>query len=138
MKCEPLTKPVYILSGGVTGQFTAPPSTCPGGTFTFRCTVGGAMTGTTVWRVNGSSSSSTNLYALSHLATGAANTCMPSGASHPFTATPESGFGSSGPFTSTLSAPADPVLDGTLVECFDSTLDSENRVGKYTIQIVGQ
>jgi len=56
------------------------------------------------------------------------------------TATPESGFGSSGPFTSTLSATADPVLDGTLVECFGpaATVDLGNRVGNSTIQIVGQ
>ena len=46
----------------------------------------------------------------------------------------------SGPFTSTLSATADPVLDYTLVECFGpaATLDPGNRVGNSTIQIVGQ
>ena len=68
--------------------------------------------------------------------------CMPSGASHPYTATPESGFGgSTGPFTSTLSATADPVLNGTLVECFGPAgvnLDTGNRVGNSTIQIAGQ
>ena len=130
---------ISYVSGDVAGQLTAPPPTCPGDTFTFRCTVGGVMTGTTIWRVGGSSSSS-NLCALSHLTTGPASTCMPSGTSYLFTAMSESGFGGNGPFTSTLSATADPVLDGTLVECFGpaSTLDSGNRVGNSTIQIVGQ
>ena len=131
---------ISYVSGVVAGQLSAPPPTCPGGTFTFRCTVGGAMTGTTIWRVNGSSNSTTNLCVLSHLRTGAVSTCIPSGASHLFTAMPESGFGGNGPFTSTLRATADPVLNGTLVECFgpDFTLDSGNRVGSSTIQIVGQ
>ena len=135
MKCELLTKPVYKLSGYVAGQLTAASPTCPGDTFIFRCTVTGS--GTTLWRVNGSS----NLCTLLHIST-ATVTCGPSEGSRAFTATPESGFGpgESGPFTSTLSATADPVLDGTLVECFGpgGTTDSGNRVGNSTIQIVGQ
>ena len=125
---------ISYVSGHVTGQFTAAPPTCPGDTFTFICTVAGS--GTTLWRVNGSS----NLCSLAHISAGTISICMPSGASHPFTATPESGFGTSGPFTSTLSATADPVLNGTLVECFGPavTLDSGNRVGSSIIKIVGQ
>ena len=87
--------------------------------------------------MNGSS----NLCILVHISTGTA-TCGPSEGSRAFTATPESGFGpgASGPFTSTLSATADPVLNGTLVECFGpgATLDSGNRVGNNTIKIAGQ
>ena len=126
---------ISYVSGVVAGQLTSPPPTCPGDTFTFRCTVTGS--GITQWRVN---SSSSNLCTLSHVSTGTVSTCMPSGASHLFTAMPESGFGASGPFTSTLSATADPVLNGTLVECFGpgATLDSGNRVGSSIIQIVGQ
>ena len=125
---------LYFISDDVVGQFTAAPPTCPGETFTFRCTVTGS--GTTLWRVNGSS----NLCSLAHVSAGAASTCTSSGTSHLFTVTPESGFGTSGPFTSTLSATADPVLDYTLVECFGpaATLDPGNRVGNSTIQIVGQ
>ena len=126
---------ISYVSGNVAGQLFAALSTCPGGTFTFRCTVSGS--GITQWRVNGSNS---NLCLLQHVSPGTTSTCMPSGTSHPFTATPESGFGTSGPFISTLSATADPVLDGTLVECFGpaASLDSGNRVGNGTIQIVGQ
>ena len=93
------------------------------------------MSGVTIWRVGGSS----NLCVLVHIST-AAVICMASEASHHFTATPESGFGASGPFTSTLSATADPILDDTLVECFGpaANLDPGNRVGDSTIQIVGQ
>ena len=122
----------FDTSGDVAGQFTAPPPTFPGVTFTFRCTVTGS--GSTQWRVNGSS----NLCTLPHVSSGNVSICTPSGASHPFTATPESGFGTSGPFTSTLSATADPVLDGTLVECFGpgNNVDQGNRVGNGTIQIV--
>ena len=87
--------------------------------------------------MNGSS----NLCTLSHISTATA-TCGPSEGSRAFTATPESGFGpgASGPFTSTLSATADPVLNGTLVECFGpaATADSGNRIGNSTIQVVGQ
>ena len=133
MKCEP---PIYILPGDVTGQFTAAPPTCPGRNITFRCTVNGS--GTTLWRVGGSS----NLCTLLHGVNDTVSTCMPNGASRPFTAMPESGFGpgSSGPFTSTLSATTDPVLDGTLVECYgpDGTLNLESRVGSSSIETIGQ
>ena len=83
--------------------------------------------------------SSSNLCTLVHISTGI-DICGPSEGSDAFTATPESGFGGSAPFTSTLSATADPVLNGTLVECFGPavTLDSGNRVGSSTIQIAGE
>ena len=113
------------------GQFYPAPPTCPGSTITFRCTVTGS--GTTLWRVNGSS----NLCALSHLTTGNAS-CGPIEGSHAFTAAPGIGFGRGGPsFSSTLSGPA---LDGTVVECFGpaATLDPKDRVGDSTIQTIGQ
>ena len=47
---------IGLFPGDVTGQFTALPPTCPGDTFTFRCTVGGYMSGYTIWRVDGGSS----------------------------------------------------------------------------------
>ena len=124
-----------ILSPGscyVAGQFFPALSTCPGGTITFKCTVNGS--GTTIWRVNGSS----NLCTLAHLSTGNAS-CGPIEGSRAFTAAPGYGYGTGGPsFSSTLSGPA---LDGTVVECFGpaATLDpGNNRVGNCTIQIKGQ
>ena len=133
MKCKSLTQLICMFLGDAVGQFIPAPTTCPGDTFTFRCTVTGS--GNTIWKVNGSS----KLCNLLHISTSTV-ICLPSGASRPFTATPESGFGTSGPFTSTLSATADPALDDTLVECFGPgpTLDSGNRVGSSTTQIVGQ
>ena len=121
-------------SGNVSGQFSPAPPTCPGGTITFRCTVNGS--GTTIWRVGGSS----NLCTLAHLSTSTEN-CGPSGRNDAFTATPEAGFGTSATsFTSTLSTTESPALDGKLVECFgpNASLDPGNRVGSSTIQIVGQ
>ena len=115
----------------VAGQFHPALSTCPGSIITFKCTVNGS--GTTIWRVGGSS----NLCALLHLSTGNAS-CGPIEGSHAFTAAPGIGFGTSGPsFSSSLSGPA---LDSTAVECFgpDSTLDPDNRVGNSAIQTIGQ
>ena len=124
---------VLFSPGDATGQLTGPPPTCPGGIFTFICTVTSDINGITIWRVN---SSNSNLCVLSHILTGTISTC---GTSHLFTAISETGFGANGPFTSTLSATADPVLDGTLVECFGpaATVDPGNKVGSSTIQIVG-
>ena len=131
MPLEPKTDLIHISPGYVAGQFYPALSTCPGSTITFRCTVNG--TGTTIWRVNGSS----NWCTLSHLSTGDAS-CGPTEGSHAFTAAPGYGHGTSGPsFSSSLSGPA---LDGTLVECFGpaATIDPENRVGNNTIQTIGQ
>ena len=125
---------LYFSPGDVACQFTAAPPTCSGSTLTFRCIVAGS--GTTLWRVNGSS----NLCTLVHLST-SADTCGPSGGIDTFTAIPETGFGTSGPsYSSTLSGTASSALDGTLVECFGpvSSLDSGNRVGSSTIQVLGQ
>ena len=123
-----------ILSPGscfVAGQFFPALSTCPGSTITFGCTVNGS--GTTIWRVNGSS----NFCTLAHLSIGKAS-CGPIEGSHAFTAVPGTGFGTSATsFSSTLSGPA---LDGTVVECFGpgATLDPKDRVGDSTIQTIGQ
>ena len=125
---------LYFLPGDVAGQFTAAPPTCSGSTVTFRCTVVG--NGTTLWRVNGSS----NLCSLAHLST-STDTCRPSGRIDTFTAIPGTEFGTSSPsYSSTLSGTASSALDGTLVECFGpvSSLDSGNRVGSSTIQVLGQ
>ena len=125
---------VPISSGGVAGQFIPAPPTCPGGTITFRCTVTGS--GTTLWRVNGSS----NICTLVHLST-STDTCGPSRKTDAFTANPETGFGTSNhSFTSTLSSTVTTALNGTLVECFGplSSLESGNRVGSSIIQVLGQ
>ena len=125
---------LYFSSGDVAGQFIPAPSACSGNTLTFRCTVAGI--GTTLWRVNGSS----NLCTLVHLST-STDTCGPSGRIDTFTAIPETGFGTSGPsYSSSLSGTASSALDGTLVECFGpvSSLDSGNRVGSSTIQVLGK
>ena len=125
---------VPICSGGVAGQFTAAPPTCPGDTFTFRCTVTGS--GTTLWRVNGSS----NMCALAHVSIGDAS-CGATEESHAFIAAPGIGFETGGPsYSSTLSGTATPAIDGTLVECFgpDSNINEPgNRVGMSAILIVG-
>jgi len=124
IKCSP---------GDVAVQFTAAPPTCPGDTFTFRCTVTGDMSGLTIWRVNGSSS----LCILSHTST-SSTTCGPN---NDFRAIPGTGFGSNTTFySSTLSGTATLAMDGTLVECFGpaNNVDSENRVGGSTLQILGQ
>ena len=125
---------LYFSPGDVAGQFIQAPPACSGSTLTFRCTVVGS--GTTFWRVNGSS----NLCTLVHLST-STDTCAPSGGIDTFTAIPETGFGTSGPsYSSTLSGTASSALDGTVVECFGpaSSLDSGNRVGSSTIHVLGQ
>ena len=122
-----------ISPGDVAGQFIPAPPTCPGDTFTFRCTVTGDMSGITIWRVNGSS----NLCVLAHVSTSPAN-CGPS---RYFRVTPGTGFGTSATFyLSTLSGTATLAMDGTLVECFGpaNNVDPENRVGDSTLQILGQ
>ena len=121
-------------SGDVDGQFTAAPPTCPGGTFTFRCTVTGDSDGFTTWRVNGSSECN----ALTHRISSSSSPCGPSNA---FTARPGTGFGTSGPtYSSTLSGTATSELDGILVECFGpaNNVDPRNRVGGDTLQILGE
>ena len=114
----------------VTGQMIAAPPTCPGDTFTFKCTVVGNMSGLTTWRVNRS-----NKCILIHRT----NSSIICGAT--FTARSGTGFGTSGPsFSSTLSGTATPALDGTLVECFgpDHNVDAGNMVGNSTLQIIGK
>ena len=118
--------------GDVTGQFTAAPPTCPGDTFTFRCTVRD-MNGVTIWRVN----SSRNLCTLSHLST-SESTCGPS---NNFTATPETGYGTNATFySSTLRGTATSELNGTLIECFGPAIsvDPGNRINGSTLMILGE
>ena len=125
---------LYLSPGNVAGQLIPAPPTCPGSTITFKCTVYGS--GTTLWRVDGSS----NLCNLVHLST-STDTCGPSGKTDAFTANPETGFGTSNhSFTSTLSSTVTTALNGTLVECFGpaSSLESGNRVGSSIIQVLGQ
>ena len=134
VKGQVLQGTLYFSPGDVAGQFIPALPACSGSTLTFRCTVAGS--GTTLWRVNGSS----NLCTLVHLST-SADTCGPSERIDTFTAIPETGFGVSGPsYSSTLSGTASSALDGTLVECFGParSLDSGNRVGSSAIQVLGQ
>ena len=122
----------FFSQDNVAGQFIPAPPTCPGDTFTFRCTVGD-MSGITIWRVNGSSECS-----LVHSTASVPVSC---GVASPFTAAPGTGFGtSSTSFTSTLSGTATTTLNGTLVECFGPAFnrDAGNLVGTNTIQIRGQ
>ena len=112
------------------GQFTGPPPTCPGDTFTFRCTVTGD--GITIWRVGGTSECF-----LSHT-TLIDRSC---GNSSDFTVTTGAGFGANATsFSSTLSGTATSELNGTLVECFGPAFsrEPENMVGNSTFQILGQ
>ena len=119
----------FILFSPGDGQFTAPPPTCPGDTFTFRCNVTGDRNGDTRWKVGGSSEC-----ILGH---STPNDPRPCGSGSPFTVTTGTGFGTNATsFSSTLSGTAIPALDGTLVECFDQ--DVENMVGNSTLQILGQ
>ena len=59
-----------------------------------------------------------------------------------FTATPETGFGTSATsFSSSLNVTATPALNGTLIECFGPGSgggDRGNRVGDSAIHVVGQ
>ena len=124
----------FIFQGGVAGQFTAASSTCPGDTFTFRCTVTGDMSGITIWRVDGGSSECP----LVHTTIDGPRPC---GSGSPFTVATGSGFGTNATsFSSTLSGTASPRLDGTLVECFgpDLARNAGNTVGKNRLQILGQ
>ena len=120
--------------GDVTGQFTTAPPTCPGDTFTFRCTVIGDRNGVTIWRVGDSSDC-----AFLHSTAGALSACGPG---NTFTATTGTGFGMIGAtsFSSTLSGTAISALNGTLVECFGPTFsrDAGNRVGGSILKILGQ
>ena len=123
---------IYFSSGDVAGQFTAAPLSCPGDTFTFRCSVGGDMNSVTTWRVGGSIEC-----ILVHTSISPA-VCGPSDT---FTSQPETGFGTSATsFTSTLSGTATPTLNGTLVECFGpaNNVDPGNMVGNSSLQILGQ
>ena len=113
----------------VAGQFTAVPPTCPGDTFTFRCTVTGDRDGVTIWRVGGTSECT-----LAHSTAGATSTC---GSGRVFSARIGTGFGPS--YSSTLSGTATSILNGTLIECFGPALsrDAGNRVGGSILQISG-
>ena len=122
----------FFTPGNVSGQFTPPLPTCPGDTFTFKCTVGGDMSGVTSWRVGGSSEC-----ILVHRSR-SSSTCGPVNA---FMALSGIGFGTnSASFTSTLSGTADPARNGMLVECFGpaNNVDPENTVGSSMLHILGQ
>ena len=121
---------ILNLLGNATGQLTAAPPTCPGDTFTFRCTVTGDNTGITIWRVGGSSEC-----ILPHNTAGTTSNCGP------FTARGVTGFRTNATsFSSILSGTASPTLDGTLVECFGPALsrEADNRVGNSILQISGE
>ena len=128
MQLFTLFTPVYTA-----GQLTAAPPTCPGDTFTFRCTVTGDSNGITIWRVGGSSEC-----ILAHNTLGQP---VPCGSASAFRATTRTGFGttSATSFSSTLSGTATSALNGTLVECFGPGLarNAENMVGKQTLLILG-
>ena len=123
---------INISPGDVTGQFTAAPPTCPGDTFTFRCTVTGDMNGITIWRVGGSIECN-----LVHRST-SSSICGPSDT---FIARSGTGFGTGATsYSSTLSGRATSAQNDTLVECFGpaNNVDPGNRVGGSTLQILGQ
>ena len=121
---------MYLPPGDVLGQLTPAPRTCPGDTFTFRCTVTGDVNGLTSWRVNGSSEC-----ILAHNTARAPAPCGQSDS--PFTVTTGTGFGTSATFySSTLSSIATTTLNGALVECFGPV--RENMVGNSTLRILGQ
>ena len=123
---------VYFPPGDVTGQFTVPPATCPGDTFTFICTVTGDRNGLTTWRVGNGSNDCSLQHGSPH-----PTSCRLSDA---FTARSMTGFGQEATlFSSTLSGTATPGLDGILVECFGpaNNVDQGNRVGGSTLQILG-
>ena len=124
----------FIFQGGVTGQLTPPPPTCPGDTFIFRCNVTGDRSGITIWRVGGGSSECS----LTHTTIDGPRPC---GSGSPFTVATGTEFGTNATsFSSTLSGTASPTLDGTLVECFgpDLARNAGNTVGKDRLQILGQ
>ena len=126
---------ILNLLGYAAGQLTVPPPTCPGDTFTFRCTVTGNRSGITIWRVGGGDSECI----LPHSTAGTTSNCGP--ADNTFTARGVTGFGTNATsFSSTLSSTATSTLDCTVVECFGPALprDAENRVGNSILQISGQ
>ena len=123
---------LFFYAGNVAGQFTAAPPTCPGETFTFRCTVTGNKSGVTTWIVNGTIECN-----LVHRS----NSSPICGPSDSFTARPSTGFGTSATsFTSTLSGTADPALNGTLVECFgpNNNVEPGNRINGSTLKMLGK
>ena len=134
LRVEEIVFHVHFHVGDVAGQFTAAPPTCPGDTFTFRCTVTGDMNGVNIWRVGGSSEC-----ILTH---STASASAPCGSTSPFSVTAGTGFGMTGAtsFSSTLSGTAIPTLNATLVECFGPAFSrgADNMVGNSTLQIVGQ
>ena len=90
------------------------------------------MNGLTTWIVGGSSECP-----LPHKSN-SSSVCGPGNA---FRARSGTGFGLNGSsFLSTLSGTSDPVLDGTLVECFGTpnSTDPGNRISGSTLQILGQ
>ena len=120
-------------AGDASALFSAPLPTCPGDTFTFRCTVTGDRNGITIWRVGGSIECT-----LAHSTVGASSTCGPDSA---FTATSGAEFGTSATsYSSTLSGTATFALNATLVECFGPDLNrtAGNRVGDSTLKILGE
>ena len=122
----------YTL-GDAAGQFTAAPSTCPGDTFTFSCTVVGSKSGFTIWRVGGSTECS-----LVHKTPPPYSTIC--GSHNVYTAMSGTGFATSGPsFTSTLNGTANLTMDSTQVECFGpaNNADPGNRVNGSTLKILG-
>ena len=124
---------ILNLLGYAAGQLTGPPPTCPGDTFTFRCTVTGDRSGITLWRVGGSSEC-----LLSHNTAGTTSNCGPD---NTFTARGVTGFRTNATsFSSILSGTATSTLDRTVVDCFGPTLsrDADNRVGNSILQISGQ
>ena len=129
-----MTYQFYPPTGYVDGQLTAPRSpTCPGNAFTFDCTVMpmSGMNAVILWRIN----NTTDLCIVSQISTNT-DDC---GQNDAFTASP--GTSNATSFSSTLSATADPELDGLLVECFGPVNDKQNmdnKVGEHPIQIVGQ
>ena len=122
----------YISLGIVAGQFIPSPPACLRSTFTFSCTVTGDLSGITIWRVGGSSEC-----ILPHTTASISASCGPGSA---FTAMSRTGFGTSGPFfSSLLSGIATSTLNGTQVQCFGPGLgrDVRNRVGGSTLQLSG-
>ena len=122
---------LYFSLGDVVGQLTAALPTCPGGTFTFNCTVFGNMSGVNTWRVDGSECILLHASTFSSLC----------GQNDDFVARPGTGFGANTTFfSSTLRGTADPALDGILVECFGpgNNVHPDNMVGNSTLQILGQ
>ena len=123
---------IGLHAGNVVGQFTAAPATCPGETFTFRCTVSGDLNGVTIWRVGGSSECP-----LPHRSN-SSSICGPGKA---FTARSSTGFGTRvTSYSSTLSGTATPELNGTLVECFQqaTSVDPQRIINGTTLTLLGQ